>query len=165
MRHKPDSIGITLDPSGFSEIEVLVKAIADQPGWEWVTEQEVRGLADHDPRRYELEGTRVRARYGHSVSIDTPGRPVLPPEWLYHGTSPDALEGIRSEGLKPIGRQYVHLSGTRQDAIAIGKRHSEQVAVVTVLARRAHEAGIAFYEVAPSIYLVRELSTEYLSIP
>lgn len=156
---------MTLDPSGFADIDILVKAIADQPGWEWVTEQEVRVLALHDPRRYEIEETRIRARYGHSIPIEMPGRPVLPPEWLYHGTAPEAVDHIRTDGLKPVGRQYVHLSGTRQDAINIGKRHTEEVVVVTVLARQAHEAGIAFFQAAPSIYLVREVSPEYLSVP
>ncbi|HET6781714.1 MAG TPA: RNA 2'-phosphotransferase [bacterium] len=163
LRHKPESIGLELDPSGFADVDALVKAVADQPGWDWVTEQEVRGLVQHDPRRYEIDGTRMRARYGHSIPVETPGRSVLPPEWLYHGTVGTALEAIRVGGLRPLGRQYVHLSATRQDAISVAKRHSDEVVLVTVLARRAHEAGFAFYQAAPSIYLVREVPPEFLS--
>jgi len=165
LRHKPDSIGVTLDPSGFVEIDILATAIAAQPGWSGVTESAVRMAAQQDAKRYEIDGTRVRARYGHSIPIETPGKPVVPPEWLYHGTSPEALETIQNEGLKPQGRQFVHLSATRQDALTIGKRHSPDAIVVTVLARQAHEAGVRFFQASPAIYLARELSRVFLSVP
>lgn len=165
LRHKPDSIGVTLDPSGFVEIDTLATAIAAQPGWSGVTEGAVRTAAQQDAKRYEIDGTRVRARYGHSIPIETPGKPVVPPEWLYHGTSPEALETIQNEGLKPQGRQFVHLSATRQDALTIGKRHSPDAIVVTVLARQAHEAGVQFFQASPAIYLARELPRVFLSVP
>ena len=84
LRHKPDSVGIALDSSGFAEIEELANAIAGQPGWTSVTEAAIRAVAAQDTRRYEITGKRIRARYGHSIPIETPGRPVIPPEWLYH---------------------------------------------------------------------------------
>ncbi|HEX9533341.1 MAG TPA: RNA 2'-phosphotransferase, partial [bacterium] len=62
----------------------------------------------------------VCARYGHSVPIATPGKAVVPPEWLYHSTAPGALDALRQQGLQPQGRQFVHLSVTRQDALTIG---------------------------------------------
>ncbi len=165
LRHKPDSIGITLDPSGFVEIETLVKAIAGQPGWSWASESAVRAAAEQDARRYEIAGTRIRARYGHSVPIEAPGTPVVPPEWLYHGTSPEAVDVIRGDGLTPQGRQFVHLSATRQDALAVGKRHSPDAVVVTVLARQAHEAGVQFYQASAAIYLARGIAPNFLSVP
>jgi len=165
LRHKPESIGITLDASGFTEIEALAKAIAGQPGWSGVTDAAIHAVAQQDPRRYEIAGTRIRARYGHSIPIETPGTPILPPEWLYHGTTPDALAAIGRDGLTPQGRQFVHLSVTRQDALAVGKRHSPDAVVVTVLARQAHEAGVQFYSASPAIYLAKEIPPEFLSVP
>ena len=165
LRHKPDSVGIALDPSGFVEIEELANAIAGQPGWTSVTEAAIRAVAQTDARRYEIADTRIRARYGHSIPIETPGTPVIPPEWLYHGTPPDVLDAIRNDGLKPVGRQFVHLSATRQDALTIGQRHSPGAIVVTVLARQAHEAGVQFYQASPAIYLARAIPVNHLSIP
>ncbi len=162
LRHKPETVGITLDTAGFVELDVLARAVAAQPGWGWVDEAELRALAARDPRRYEIAGTRIRARYGHSVAIEIPGTPVVPPEWLYHGTIPQALTQIRQEGLKHQDRQFVHLSTTRQDALAVGRRHSPEAVVVTVLARQAHEAGVTFYQAAPSLYLAREVPPEHL---
>jgi len=165
LRHRPESIGIALDPSGFVDLEVLAKAIAGHPGWAWVSEDVIRAAAERDARRYEIDGTRIRARYGHSVPIDAPGPPVVPPEWLYHGTSPESLVGVQREGLTPQGRQFVHLSATRQDALAVGKRHSSNPVVVTVLARRAHEAGVKFYQASAAIYLAREIVPDFLLVP
>lgn len=165
LRHKPESIGIALDPAGFVDIGALASAVAAQPGWEWVTPQALGAVAQQDARRYELAGERIRARYGHSVPIEAPGRPVLPPEWLYHGTGPETLSAIRREGLRPQGRQFVHLSATRQDALAVGGRHSSTPVAITVLARKAHAEGVGFYQAAPSIFLVREVPPQYLLVP
>jgi putative RNA 2'-phosphotransferase len=165
LRHKPDSVGVTLDPSGFVDVAALSAALAAQPGWTWVTEDVIRAAAQHDARRYELDADRIRARYGHSIPIAAPGKTVLPPEWLYHGTVPETLEKLHHEGLQPQGRQFVHLSATRQDALAVGKRHGTEAAVVTVLARQAQEAGLEFYLASPSIYLVKAVPPAYLIIP
>jgi len=165
LRHKPESVGITLDPSGFTEIEDLAKAIAEQPGWTGITEAAIRAVADQDTRRYEISGTRIRARYGHSIPVETPGTPIVPPEWLFHGTAPDALDAISRDGLTPQGRQFVHLSVTRQDALAVGKRHNPDAVVVTVLARQAAGAGVLFYNASLAIYLTKSIPPEFLSIP
>ncbi len=165
LRHKPETVGISLDSSGFVEIEVFVRAVASQPGWGWVDEAQIRALAARDARRYELDGDRIRARYGHSIAIEAPGVPVVPPEWLYHGTAPDTLDLIRAQGLKPQNRQFVHLSTSRQDALAVSSRHAQEPVVVTVLARRASESGLTFYQASPSIYLVRQIQPEYLQVP
>ncbi|MDQ7820029.1 MAG: RNA 2'-phosphotransferase [Armatimonadota bacterium] len=165
LRHRPESVGVALDPSGYVDIDTLAAALARQPGWAWVTADSIRAVARVDPRRYEVSGGRIRARYGHSVPVDTPGPPVVPPEWLYHGTSPAALEAIRARGLQPQARQFVHLSASRQDALAVGQRHSPDAVVITVLARRAHAAGVQFYRASPSIYLARHIPPEFLLLP
>jgi putative RNA 2'-phosphotransferase len=165
LRHKPESIGITLDSAGFVEVAVLAQAIAAQPGWSSVTADAIRAATQKDAKRYELSGDRVRARYGHSVPIATPGKVVIPPEWLYHGTPPSALDALRQQGLHPQGRQFVHLSVTRQDALTIGQRHSPDAVVVTVQARGAHDTGILFYQASSTVYLVREVPPTFLRVP
>jgi putative RNA 2'-phosphotransferase len=165
LRHKPESIGITLDSAGFVEVAVLAQAIAAQPGWSSVTADAIRAATHKDAKRYELSGDRVRARYGHTILIATPGKEVVPPEWLYHGTEPAALDALRQQGLQPQGRQFVHLSVTRQDALTIGQRHSPDAVVVTVQARGAHDAGILFYLASPTVYLVREVPPIFLRLP
>ncbi|MDQ7843497.1 MAG: RNA 2'-phosphotransferase [Armatimonadota bacterium] len=165
LRHKPESVGITLDAAGFVELEMLAAAIAGQPGWAWVTAEAIRRLAGRDVRRYELVEGRIRARYGHTVPIETPGTPVVPPEWLYHGAPAALLDHLRTVGLHPQDRQFVHLSATRQEALVVARRHSADAVVITVLARRAAEAGVTFYQAGPSLYLTRSVPPEFLRLP
>lgn len=154
-----------LDPAGFVEIETLARALAGQPGWSWVTQEVVRKLAASDARRYEVGGDRIRARYGHTVSLEQPGAPAIPPEWLYYGAPPGALDQIRAAGLLPQDRRFVHLSATRQDAAAVAARHSLDVMIITVLARRASEAGVPFYQAAPGLYLTSAVPPAFLHLP
>lgn len=165
LRHKPESAGVALDPAGFVDIEALAHALAGQPGWSGVGAEAIRKLAAADDRRYEVIGDRIRARYGHTIPIEQPGAPAVPPEWLYYGAAPGVLEGIRAAGLLPQDRRFVHLSATRRDAAAVAARHSPEVAVITVLARRASEAGIPFYQAAPGLYLTRAVPPAFLHLP
>jgi len=165
LRHKPESVGVTLDPGGFVEVETLAAALAAQPGWAWVTAEAIRRLAAADGRRYEIAAGRVRARYGHTVAIDAPGTPVIPPEWLYHGIAAEAVERLRREGLQPQDRQFVHLSATRPDALAVARRRHPDAVVVTVLARRASEAGVRFFQASAGIYLTRAVPPQFLHLP
>jgi len=165
LRHKPESVGVELDPAGFVDVERLAGAVAEQPGWAWVTAEAIRRVAQRDIRRYELSAGRIRARYGHTVLIETPGTPVVPPEWLYHGAPAVLLDHLRTVGLHPQDRQFVHLSATRQDALVVARRHSPDAVVITVLARRAAEAGVTFYQAGPSIYLTRSVPPEFLRLP
>jgi hypothetical protein len=64
---------------------------------------------------------RTRALYGHSVPDKLERTASTPPERLYHGTSPTALDAIRHAGLQPMRRQYVHLSNTLAEAIEVGR--------------------------------------------
>ena len=67
------------------------------------------------------------------------------PDTLYHGTAPRNVESIRAEGLRPMGRQQVHLSDGVADARAVGARHTdtdgEAPAVFAVDAAGLREAG------------------------
>lgn len=165
LRHKPETVGLALDPAGFVELDALAAAIAGQPGWSGTTAEAIRALAEGDPRRYEVAAGRIRARYGHTVPIDLPGVPVVPPEWLYHGLAPGAVDAVRREGLRPVDRQFVHLSATRQDAKAVAERHAAEAVVVTILARRASEEGVAFFQASAAIYLTRHVPPQFLHLP
>jgi putative RNA 2'-phosphotransferase len=113
-------------------------------------------------RRFELEGSRIRARYGHSLAQLIHYDPCTPPPVLYHGASRDRLPSIHQEGLKPMERQYVHLSLERKTAIRIGARHDERPIVLTINAGDAHAAGVEFYQADAAIYLAKFIPPAFL---
>lgn len=165
LRHRPEEVGLTLDASGFAPLEGVARALAGHRGWESVTVADLVAVAEADTRRYEVRDGLIRARYGHTVTVERPGEPAFPPEWLYLGASPAAAVEMRTAGLKPQTRQHVHLSTTPGLAREVGRRHAPDAVVVVAFARRAHEAGIEFRRAGPTLYLTGGIPPEFLLLP
>lgn len=162
LRHRPEELGLTLDAGGFVPLESLAAALTGQRTDEAISAEDLRDLWRADLRRFEVQDGRIRARYGHTVSIDIPGERTLPPEWLYIGASPAEEEEIRKGGLQPRGRRYVHLSTTPQAAAEVGQRHAPDAVVVVVFARRAHRAGVDLWKAGPWLFLAESIPSEHV---
>jgi putative RNA 2'-phosphotransferase len=165
LRHRPEEVGLSLNAGGFAPLEAVGQAIAGQPGWESLTVADVAAVAEADPRRYEVRDGMIRARYGHTVTVEQPGEVAVPPEWLYLGGSPASAAELPAEGLRPQTRQHVHLSTTPGLAREVGQRHASDAVVVVIFARRAHTAGIEFRRAGPTLYLTGSIPPEFLLLP
>lgn len=165
LRHRPEELGLALDAGGFAPLDALSRALARQPGWESVTADDILKMASADPRRYEIRNGKIRARYGHTVAVAQPGDAAFPPEWLYLGATPEEVCRMAAAGLRPAGRQLVHLSTTAAAALEIGKRRAPDAEVVVVFARRAAAAGIEFRRAGPGIFLTARVPPEFLLLP
>ncbi len=169
LRHQPERFGLALDEEGWASLSEVMEILRGLPNFRWATRADVmeiveRGSGD-GKRRFEVEGDRIRARYGHSIARPIRYVPCTPPECLYHGTSPEVLPAIRREGLRPMDRQYVHLSTDPEAARRVGTRHTPRPVVLTVRAAEAHSAGIEFYRPEESVYLVRQVPPDFLEFP
>jgi putative RNA 2'-phosphotransferase len=163
LRHQPDKFGLTLDGEGFVAVADLLSAVRQQRGWGGVTAEEIREVvASSDKQRFEIVGERIRARYGHSVPERLSYPEVEPPEILYHGTSSSSLPAIRSEGLRAMRRQYVHLSTEPEQARVVGRRHSPDPVVLIVRAREAWQAGVKFYQPEARLFLAEAVPAEFV---
>jgi len=94
----------------------------------------------------------------------TLGHPVAtPPDVLFHGTVARTLDSIRKKGLVRGRRIAVHLSSTRELALAVGARRGAPVCI-EVHARAAHDDGIAFSKVGDgAVWLVHAVPPTYLT--
>ncbi|MEE9145679.1 MAG: RNA 2'-phosphotransferase, partial [Candidatus Binatia bacterium] len=101
--------------------------------------------------------------YGHSFPLDLGVESIEPPPYLYHATAHDLALTILRMGLKPRGRQYVHLSTSLEEALSVGKRHDPSPTVVVIDSREAHSSGILFYPCGPLI-LTEEVPAKFLSL-
>jgi putative RNA 2'-phosphotransferase len=84
------------------------------------------------------DGRRIRVSQG-TRSLWTLRSYPEPPENLYHGTATHFLDSIRTDGLKPMNRQHVHLPADEATATAVGQRHGKPF----VLRIRSGEIGRA----------------------
>jgi putative RNA 2'-phosphotransferase len=163
LRHQPKEFGLTLDTRGFVSLLDLTAAI--QTKKPWITELDVRRVAESsEKQRFEIISSMIRARYGHSVPVAFDEDEIVPPEHLYHGTSGQALESLRNEGLKGMGRQYVHLSGDYEEARQVGLRHDPNPVVLTIKALDAHNQGLKFYKTGP-LFMTKTVPPEFIVFP
>jgi putative RNA 2'-phosphotransferase len=163
LRHKPERGGLTLSKEGWAAVPAILEAFEriEQP----MTRPELIEVIKLDPKgRFEIEGERVRARYGHSLELEEKPHPGMPPATLFHGTSRRFLPKLLELGLRPMKRQYVHLSPDKATAKQVGMRRDQQPAIVVVAAHDAHHAGIQFYPRGKGIWLSDPIPPQYLSV-
>jgi len=158
LRHGARELGLEPDREGWVPLAALLAALRPR-----LDRAQVERLAAEDPKgRYELQGARIRARYGHSFPV-APGAAERPPAVLYHGTTWRSLDTILREGLRPMRRAYVHLSATREQARTVGARHGKPV-VLRVDAAAAADEGIAFTDAGRGTWLVTALPGRHLCV-
>jgi putative RNA 2'-phosphotransferase len=167
LRHKAYDFGLEMDNEGFTDLKAVWAQIHKRYGIQY-TPQDLADLLKNSAdgkQRFELKDGRVRALYGHSGITDILYLPVIPPEFLYHGTTDEVLEFIRKEGLTSQARQYVHLSTEVERAAQVGKRHPGNLSILRILARKAHESGHVFHLPEPKHYLVKSVPVQFIQFP
>ena len=166
LRHNPKSFGLKLAADASVETDKLVVALKNK--FKEITKDDLKQLVKEDPKgRFSFldDQNRIRANYGHSIDGVNPDyQAVKPPEILYHGTTPDVKSKILAAGIKPMGRNYVHLSIGVKEAKKVARRRSRQPVIFKVKALKAFEDGQDFYKTAEDIFLTTKISAVYLSL-
>lgn len=166
LRHAPWEYEIVLDQQGWVEVEAILETLRGRRReWKELSLQDLLEMNDASERkRYEIDETRIRAAYGHSLKARIQIEETLPPEILYHGTTPEFLEIILNTGLKPMKRQYVHLAEDTRMAANIGSRRTQTPRVLKVEALRAYQQGHKFYKADSNIWLSDALPSIFLTL-
>lgn len=165
LRHKPGTIGLTLDPEGWAEVDNLLQCL-EKAGWATSLEQLQEVVTDNDKQRFRFsdDGLRIRANQGHSISVELGLRPVPPPEFLFHGTATRFIDSIRQDGLQKRSRQHVHLSIDVETATAVGKRHGQPL-ILTIRAGEMHVEGHPFYLSENQVWLTDHVPVDFIDLP
>jgi len=162
LRHRPEMIGIALDPAGWVSVAELLRACAAHG--HKITPDELRELvASSDKQRFAFseDGELIRASQGHTVTVDLGYSPATPPEVLYHGTVEKFLPSIRKSGLKKGDRHHVHLSPDEETARRVGQRRGRPF-ILKIESGRMHRDGHAFFLSANGVWLTEHVPPAYL---
>jgi putative RNA 2'-phosphotransferase len=164
LRHEPWLYELELDDQGWTGLEVLLISLRRaKPQWRELSAQHIeRMIAASTKRRYEIADGRIRAMYGHSVPGRLKRTPGVPPAHLYHGTSPASLDAISRTGLRPMGRQYVHLSVDEETATQVGYRKARQPIILVVDTVSACEDGVQFYRGNEMVWLADSIPWRHI---
>lgn len=161
LRHKPETIGISLDEHGWANVKDLICGVNKTNKLDMKMLEEIVGTDDKQRYSFNEDKTKIRANQGHSVDVDVELEEVEPPEILWHGTGEKYVENIRGTGLIPKSRLYVHLSDKYTTAVQVGKRHGNP-AVFMVNAGDMYVNGYKFYRSKNGVWLTKFVPVEYL---
>jgi putative RNA 2'-phosphotransferase len=165
LRHNPADFGLTLDDEGWVPVQDLLAALRRRHS-EWrniqITDL-VQVMTQSEKQRFEMRDSKIRAFYGHSVTLKMQHEPAMPPALLYHGTTPQAAKISRMEGLKPMRRQYVHLSADEETARQVALRHTHRPVILYIDAFTASRQGIAFYLGNDRVWLADHIPPTFIN--
>lgn len=165
LRHKPDTVGLSLNEHGYVGVDALIEAINSRSSF-YIDKSMLDFIVRTDNKKrysYSSNGKMIRANQGHSVKVDLGLKECVPPDVLYHGTSEKYLESILREGLKSKSRNHVHLSEDVSTAVEVGKRHGKPV-VLRVEAGLMYSNGYKFYLSENGVWLCGSVPVEYISV-
>lgn len=163
LRHRPETIGITLDAAGWIGVDELLPALA-RHGRKWSRADLEEIVRTSDKQRFALssEGTRIRANQGHSIDVELGHEAAVPPELLYHGTAAQYVSAIRQHGLRKMQRHHVHLSAETEVTLRVGARRGHPI-LLTIHAGGMHRAGHAFFLTPNQVWLTDHVPPEFIT--
>jgi len=162
LRHKPETIGIKLDPQGWVSVADVVGGMI-KAGKTVNSLDIIEIVLDDEKGRYSLKDndTMIRANQGHSIKVDLGLVAQQPPKDLFHGTTERFVDTILKEGLKPMQRHHVHLSADVETAEQVGSRRGK-VHIFTIKTAQMIADGFKFYKSENGVWLVDKVPPEYL---
>lgn len=165
LRHHPEAAGLEMDRRGWVPLDDLVEACITSRHAR-SRDDVVRVVLENDKQRFEIsdDDAAIRAVQGHSVDLDLDLKPISPPPRLFHGTVARFVDGIRSEGLRPMSRTHVHLSPDEQTAREVGRRRGRPL-VLSIDSAKMARAGFDFFRAANGVWLVTAVPPEYIHFP
>tara|TARA_R110002096_G_scaffold126532_3_gene273595 strand:- start:21224 stop:21781 length:558 start_codon:yes stop_codon:yes gene_type:complete len=165
LRHKPESIGLSLDKNGWANSEELLKKMKDHNFS--LTFTDLKGLvANSDKKRFLFSDDflKIRANQGHSIQVDLGWPEKIPPEILFHGTAEKNLDPIGRNGLLKGQRHHVHLSSDKETALKVGQRYGKPI-VLIIHAKEMSEQGLKFYQSENGVWLTDIVEPNFIEFP
>jgi len=161
LRHKPETIGITLDEHGWADVDELIEGISRTQNFNMDILEEIVRTDEKQRYSFNDEKTKIRANQGHSIEVDVELEEKEPPEILWHGTGEKFATSIDNIGLIPKSRLYVHLSKDEETATIVGRRHGNPV-LYMVNTREMYKDGFKFFLSKNGVWLTKEVPVRYL---
>jgi len=167
LRHEPWLYELELDDEGWVSIDLLLNSLRTYDNkWKNLNSIDlINMISASDKIRHEISNDRIRALYGHSIPGKLLKIPGKPPNILFHGTASKNLALIYREGLRPMNRQYVHLSTQIEIAEQVGKRKDPKPIILTIVAKEAYEHDVIFYQGNEQVWLVDALPPNFIQSP
>ncbi len=164
LRHFPERFGLKMDEHGWVDLRGFVESVrVKRNQFHWLRPHHIRAIVDTDPKgRYQIDGERIRATYGHSLELDLDLPTDDIPDYLYYPATEEEVEIILETGLKPSDRKQVHLSRTAEDAKNAGSQRVEAPIILEINAKKAIEGGTVIKRAGKTVFVTHEVPSQFL---
>jgi putative RNA 2'-phosphotransferase len=164
LRHFPQKYGLKLDQHGWASIDDLVTGIIRKvPRFRFLKPSHIHAIVQTDDKgRYEIKNGLIRATYGHTLNIDLDLPTDNIPSNLFYPVPKSKCEEILRDGIKPVRRNKVHLSGSVEACVKAGVSIKEDIEVLEVDAEAMQKDGIKIMRAGKVVYLTDHVPPQYL---
>ena len=165
LRHFPEQFDVEIDSHGWADLTEMADAIKKRRiDFHWLREKHIRAIAKTDEKgRYQLEGEKIRATYAHTIDIDLSDLPPADRNELYYPVTEEEAEIVLEQGLYPIDRNKVHLSGSVEKAVEAGKIRTDNPVILKIDAAKAIKDGVKILKAGNEVYIADEIDAQYLA--
>lgn len=163
LKHDPAQINLELDNYGWANVDHLLKQLADHR--KKTTREELEFIVNSPEAQrfiFSDDGLLIRARDGHSISINLGIEASEPPDFLYHQTEERFLKSIQTKGLNSRSRQHVRLSQDLASATKDGMRRQGNSVILFIEAKRMYQEGYEFFLSEKEGWLTEKVPPSYL---
>lgn len=161
LRHFPDKFNLEMDEDGWVDFNSLVKVVIKK--YRWANQWLIMAIVSSDQKnRYEIKEGKIRARYGHSVSVKLSDYPDSKEDVLFYGTGEEEAQRIMEIGIKPVNQTFVHLSTTIEKSETVARFRTDTPVILEIDAKKARNDGIKLIKANDYIVLTEEIPPEYI---
>lgn len=164
LRHNPDALGLSMDRHGYVDMEELIEKINREGRYSLDSEQLARIVAQDQKGRYHVKDGRIAACQGHSIPwVEPELQSAVPPALLYHGTTVQAYQLIRSTGaISKMERHAVHLQAQPRTAWKSALRWKKNPVLLVIDAEKMAADGYAFGVSLNGVWCTETVPVSYI---
>ena len=167
LRHHPEEIGLDMDKHGWVNTKDLIKGINDSGKYQLEQEslEQIVVLDEKGRYKFNEDKTRIKACQGHSIPWVEPELTYKkPPQYLYHGTTTEALDKIFKTGhIDKMNRHAVHMQADESLAWKSAVRwKGKKPIVIKIAAREMYDDGKQFGVSDNDVWCTEEIPTDYI---
>jgi len=166
LRHHPEAVGLEMDEHGWVFVEQLIEKINDEQKYSIdIDTLDIIVTTDKKGRyRYDDKKNKIKACQGHSIGWVKPELDYMnPPEFLYHGTTTDALKKIMESGeISRMSRHAVHMQENKNAAWKSAIRWKKNPVVLKIAAKEYSKTGAVFGKTENDVWCTECVPLEYI---
>ena len=166
LRHRPETIHLSMDKHGWVLVEDLIEGV-NKGGRYQLDLGKLEAIVAQDSKgryRFNADHSKIKACQGHSIPwVEPELEYLIPPDFLYHGTTTAAVEKIRKSGaISKMSRHAVHLQADPEKAWQSAVRWHLTPVVLKIDAKKMGDAGFVFGKAENDVWCTESVPVEYI---